>query len=256
MQHAVSVYVYTHTHVLRITCSVLSSTHPSLALFYFTTRHHVLTSQAHHAHESESSPRTMGFVGDLTQWVQTMDTFSFALVNVVISFLPIPGSASALCLAAGVMFGSLFGTVVYSLSATVGAVVAFQLARMMRTTMTQLLKNHQKQQRALDAAVAKDGFQISLLLRLSPVQPGFQLTSYMLGLTGVSNWDHTLGTLVGLFPCSFAYIYAGSLGANAGEIWQDPVQLCSAALGVVVTLLVTVKIGKVAQAALDSAAND
>ena len=51
-----------------------------------------------------------GFVGGLTAWVQTMDAFSFAVVNAIISFLPIPGSASALCLAAGVMFGSLFGT--------------------------------------------------------------------------------------------------------------------------------------------------
>jgi len=186
-------------------------------------------------------------------WIKTMGPLGFCVANIVLSALPVPGAGSTLCLLSGVMFGTLYGCVLYVLSGTAGAVLAFLLARQGRGFMTRALAKHAKLQRSLDRAVAKDGFQICLLMRLTPVTPGFQLTSYLLGLTSVGHADHLLGTLLGLFPCSFAYIYAGTIGANAGDIWSDPVQLGSTAVGVLVTVLVTVKIAGVAQKALADA---
>ena len=189
-------------------------------------------------------------------WLKTMGPLEFALANIALSALPVPGAGSTLCLLSGVMFGMLRGCIIYCVSGTIGAVLAFLLARQGRGFMTRALAKHAKLQRSLDVAVAKDGFQICLLMRLTPVSPGFQLTSYLLGLTSVGHQDHFLGTLIGLFPCSFAYIYAGTIGANAGDIWSDPVQLATTVVGVIVTVLVTVKIAKVAQKALSDAEPD
>jgi uncharacterized membrane protein YdjX (TVP38/TMEM64 family) len=61
---------------------------------------------------------------------------------------------------------------------------------------------------ALGAAVAKKGFSIIFLSRLSPVFP-FAMTSFMFGVCPVSIRDYTLATALGLIPGVVMYCWMG-----------------------------------------------
>ena len=61
---------------------------------------------------------------------------------------------------------------------------------------------------ALDAAVAKKGFSIIFLSRLSPVFP-FAMTSFMFGVCAVSILDYTVATALGLLPGIIMYCWIG-----------------------------------------------
>ncbi len=62
---------------------------------------------------------------------------------------------------------------------------------------------------AIDRAVAKGGWKMVLLLRMSPVSP-FTLLSYSLGLTRVRVRDYVVGTLMGALPGTAVYVYLGA----------------------------------------------
>lgn len=65
--------------------------------------------------------------------------------------------------------------------------------------------------RALDTAIAKEGFKVILLLRLSPIFP-FALSNYLYGVTSVDFFEYMMGTLIGFFPGTLAYVYGGTVG--------------------------------------------
>lgn len=64
--------------------------------------------------------------------------------------------------------------------------------------------------RALDTAIAKEGFKVILLLRLSPIFP-FALSNYLYGVTSVDFFEYMMGTLIGFFPGTLAYVYGGTV---------------------------------------------
>lgn len=72
-----------------------------------------------------------------------------------------------------------------------------------------LLEENPKFQ-ALDKAIAKEGFKVILLLRLSPIFP-FALSSYLYGATSVDFFEYMMGTLIGFFPGTLAYVYGGTV---------------------------------------------
>lgn len=67
--------------------------------------------------------------------------------------------------------------------------------------------------RALDTAIAKEGFKVILLLRLSPIFP-FALSNYLYGVTSVGFSEYMMGTLIGFFPGTLAYVYGGTVGGR------------------------------------------
>jgi uncharacterized membrane protein YdjX (TVP38/TMEM64 family) len=111
--------------------------------------------------------------------------------------------------------------------------------------------------RALDAAVAGQGFKIVLLTRLSPVFP-FNLLNYAFGLTRVSFRDYVLGSCIGMLPGTILYVYIGStIGALAdvvaGKIDRSPAQQALFYAGLAATLAVTVVVTRTARRALAQA---
>jgi uncharacterized membrane protein YdjX (TVP38/TMEM64 family) len=69
---------------------------------------------------------------------------------------------------------------------------------------------------AVERAVARRGFQIVLLLRLSPVFP-FNLLNYALGLTPVRFGPYLLASWIGMLPGTLLYVYVGAAGRAAGQ---------------------------------------
>lgn len=71
-----------------------------------------------------------------------------------------------------------------------------------------------KQFRAVNRVVARDGFKVVTLLRLSPLLP-LAASNYFYGLTSVALADYFFGSWLGMFPGTVAYVSAGHVSKVA-----------------------------------------
>jgi len=133
----------------------------------------------------------------------------FGAVYTIAEILAVP--AFPLTTSAGYLFGVWNGTLIVIISASIAATISFVIGRtFLRNYVESILKKYPKFQK-LDDAVAKEGFKIMLLLRLSPIFP-FALSNYLYGATSVKFWPYFWGTMLGFTPGTVAYVYTGEIG--------------------------------------------
>lgn len=170
-----------------------------------------------------------------------------AAVYAAATVLVIPGSA--LTIGSGTVFGLWTGLAVVVVGANLGALFSFLLARtLMRDRVTAWAKANPKFD-ALDRAIAKEGFKMVLLSRLSPAFP-FTLLNYLLGLTKVSTGSYVLANLIGMLPGTFLYVYIGatiSSGLSEGASLFKQVLLV---VGLLATVGVVVVVTRAARRAI------
>lgn len=191
-------------------------------------------------------------------WVHSLGALGpivYIIIYNLATLLFIPGSL--LTLKGGCLFGVFWGSVYVLIAATIGATLAFLIGRYLsRDWVSRQLDKHPKF-KAIDLAVAKEGWKIVLLTRLSPIFP-FNLLNYAFGVTQVSLKDYILGSF-GIIPGTVMYVYIGSLAGDLAMIntshqpsspeakmWQYMIQF----VGLVATVVVTVYITKIAQESL------
>lgn len=154
-----------------------------------------------------------------------MALFVLAYVGSTVAILP----GSVLTLAAGFAYGPLWGLAVASPASIIGATAAFLLGRtVLRGWVVRRLGNAQWL-RAVEGAVARDGFRLVLLLRLSPLFP-FALMNYALSLSGVGLRTYVTASAIGMLPGTAMYVYVGSLAPTAAELLSGKPGSRSAAL--------------------------
>ena len=166
----------------------------------------------------------------------------FTAVQVVVAvsgILP----ASMLGVAAGVLYGLPAGFAVSGAGTLAGAVLAFALSRsVLRPAVTKFLARRPRL-RELDGMVAKDGWRMACLLRVSPVMP-FAATSYALGLSSITLRDYVIGTLAAM-PALFGYVLLGTLAGSGMAVWSSrPLGGWMLVLGVIATLVLTLRVGQ------------
>ncbi|CAN6887246.1 unnamed protein product [Brassica oleracea] len=127
------------------------------------------------------------------------------------SFFILAIPALPLTMSAGLLFGSLVGTIIVSVSGTMAASVAFLIARYFARERILKLVEGNKKFLAIDKAIGENGFRVVTLLRLSPLLP-FSLGNYLYGLTSVKFVPYVLGSWLGMLPGSWAYVSAGAFG--------------------------------------------
>ena len=192
-------------------------------------------------------------------WVESLGSIApiaFIVLYNVATVLLIPGSV--LTLGSGILFGLFWGSIYVFFAATLGATLAFWLGRnVARDWVSEKISAYPKFA-AIDKAVAKEGFKIVFLTRLSPLFP-FNLLNYAFGITQVSLKDYVLGS-VGMIPGTILYVYIGSLLGSIAQIGMkgatlDPqtqkLQWIAKIVGFVATIAVTVYITRIAKKALD-----
>ncbi|MHB1303900.1 MAG: TVP38/TMEM64 family protein [Acidiphilium sp.] len=163
-------------------------------------------------------------------------------------FLP----ASLLGLAAGAVYGVPLGFALSAIGVLAGAAGTFGLARSaLRGAILRLLARGTRFAR-IDRALAGDGWRLVLLMRVSPVMP-FSLTSFALGLSGVSGRDYMLGTLASL-PALLLYVVLGAIGVRGIAHASPGLAFTLLAIGILATGLLTVRIGRLVAGALRPAA--
>lgn len=175
----------------------------------------------------------------------------FALLYVAATVLFLPGSI--LTLGAGVVFGLARGAIIVSISATLGATAAFLVGRYVaRDWVAGKIEGNPKF-KAIDEAVAREGWKIVGLTRLSPVFP-FNLLNYAFGLTRVSLSHYVIASWIGMMPGTVMYVYlgsvAGTLAAGGGGRSRTPAEWALYAVGLAATIGVTVYVTRLARRAL------
>eukprot|EP01132_Coremiostelium_polycephalum_P004164 gene4164-5213_t len=166
-------------------------------------------------------------------WGSVLVTVIYA-ASLVVCF---PGTP--INLAAGFLFGPILGSVATVLGCDLGAIIAFVIGRtLMREWTENLIKSNQTYGQ-IDTAVAKNGFLIIFLLRLSPLIP-FGICNYLFGATKVAFFKYWLATTAGLIPCTVAYTYLGSLMRNLSDIYSENTALATIFSTIVIVVITIV----------------
>ncbi len=186
----------------------------------------------------------LGKVADLGIWAPLV----FVVIYVAATVLLIPGSV--LTLGAGAVFGLGWGLLWVTLGANLGAQASFLTGRYLaRDWVTRKIAGNAAF-RALDQAVAEEGWKIVGLTRLSPAFP-FTLLNYAFGLTRVSLRHYALATFFGMMPGTVLYVYLGAI-AKAGikSEGRTPGQWAMLIVGLLATVAVTAFVTRLARKAL------
>jgi uncharacterized membrane protein YdjX (TVP38/TMEM64 family) len=139
--------------------------------------------------------------------------FVVAYVSITVAALP----ASILTMAAGFAYGPVWGLAVASPASVLGATAAFLLGRSVLRSWVVRRLGHARWLRAVEGTVARDGFRLVLLLRLSPLFP-FALMNYGLSLSGVGLRTYVAASALGMLPGTAMYVYIGSLAPTAARL--------------------------------------
>lgn len=177
---------------------------------------------------------------------------AYVVFYILACVLFLPGSV--LTVGAGVLFGLLPGVLLTLAGATLGATGAFLVGRYLAREWVERRLEGAPKFKALDRAVAAEGFKIVFLARLSPVIP-FNLLNYGLGLTQVRLKDYFFASLFGIIPGTTLYVYLGSLArdlatAGSGARSRSPAVWALDILGFAATVAVVVYVTRLAARAL------
>lgn len=130
----------------------------------------------------------------------------FFALYVAVTALSLPGAA-ILTLAGGSFFGLLWGFVIVSLAATVGATIAFLVARYLLRDWVQ--RRFGDRLTSINRGVAAEGAWYLFTLRLVPIFPFF-IINILMGLTPIRTSTYSWVSLVGMLPGTLVYINAGT----------------------------------------------
>ena len=170
----------------------------------------------------------------------------FAIVQVLVAvsgILP----ASLLGVGAGAIYGLVPGFLLAAGSTLAGALLSFFLSRSLFRATVERLVARRPRLRNLDARIARDGWKLVCLLRVSPIMP-FSATSIALGLSAVGLRDYAIGTLASL-PALCGYVFIGTLADTGLSAWAtgaSPLRWALLGFGGVATLVLIVRIGQIA----------
>jgi uncharacterized membrane protein YdjX (TVP38/TMEM64 family) len=130
----------------------------------------------------------------------------FCLTYILMAALSIPGAA-ILTIAAGAIFGVVQGSLWASISSTIGATLAFLMARyFFRDAVERKMGNGLQSMRD---NLEKDGSFYLFSLRLVPVVPFFVI-NLLMGLTPIKVWHYVIASWAGMLLGTAVYVNAGT----------------------------------------------
>ena len=170
----------------------------------------------------------------------------FMLIYALAAVLFLPGSV--LTLAGGALFGPVLGTFYNLTGATLGATLAFLIARYLASDWVARKAGGRVKQ--LINGVENEGWRFVAFVRLVPLFP-FNLLNYALGLTRLKFSHYLTATYVFMLPGAIAYTYLGYAGREAVAGGEGMIQkgLLALALLAVVAFLPRL-IGKLRRGAM------
>ena len=153
---------------------------------------------------------------------------AYFAIYVAATALSLPG-ATLITIGAGALFGVVWGTVMVSFASTIGATLAFLMARFLLRDWIQ--NKFSKVLKPINDGIAREGGLYLLSLRLVPIFPFFMINVVM-GLTPIRSSLFFLISQIGMLPGTIVYVNAGtqlSKIQSVGDI-ASPTLLASFAL--------------------------
>ena len=153
----------------------------------------------------------------LTDWVASLGMWAPVIFVALFAFgtaLFVPGAAFGL--AGGALFGPLLGSILNLTGATLGATLAFLIARYLAADWVSRKAGGRLKQ--LIDGVEAEGWRFVAFVRLVPLFP-FNLSNYALGLTRIPLSHYVLASFIVMAPGTIAFTWLGHAGreALAGE---------------------------------------
>ena len=145
----------------------------------------------------------------------------FVAVSSLLTCALFPGPL--LAAASGLLFGTAVGTPISIVSATLGAALAFSIARFVARDSVDALAG--RRLRGVQAWIERRGFVAVLYARIAPGLP-YHLVNYVAGLTRIRLRSFAAATALGVAPRAFAYT---TLGGNLDDL-TSPEALVAVAL--------------------------
>jgi len=177
---------------------------------------------------------------------------AFVGVYIIAAVLFMPGAI--LTISAGFLFGLVQGTIYVSIGATLGAASAFLIGRYVAREWVGRKLQSNPNFREIDQAVAREGWKIVGLVRLSPIFP-FNLLNYAFGVTAIPLKDYFFASWAGMLPGIIMYVYIGTLAGDlarigSGSAIEAPGRWAFEIIGFGATIAVTLYVTRVARKAL------
>lgn len=144
-----------------------------------------------------------------------------------------PGSLFAL--AGGAMFGPVWGTLLNLTGATIGAGIAFLIARYLAGDWVSNAAGGSLKR--LIKGVEAEGWRFVAFVRLVPLFP-FNLTNYALGLTRIPFLSYLLTSFITMAPGAVAYTWLGYAGREALSGNANAIRYGLLALGLLAAIAV------------------
>lgn len=140
----------------------------------------------------------------------------FFFVYIAVTALSLPGAA-ILTLAAGAQFGLLLGTLIASFASSIGATLAFLVARyLLRDTVESKFGDKLK---TFNRNIERDGALYLFTVRLVPVFPFF-LVNLVMGLTRLKTGVFYVVSQVGMLAGTLVFVNAGTQLAKIDSLNQ------------------------------------
>lgn len=196
------------------------------------------------------------FLLELLAWIEGLGPLGpvilILLETLTVVFI-LPGLV--LTLGGGYLFGFVAGTLYMMTGTTLGATLAFLIARrFFGEQMRRYILEHPRLG-LLSDEFTPDGWKIVLLTRLIPAFP-YKLSNYFFGLTQFRLWHFVLGTAIGFLPITMVLVYAGTLAHDLATLGVDsavrsPLVWALYGAGLVIAIVAIVFLTRQARRALD-----
>ena len=154
----------------------------------------------------------------LLQWFDDQGAWApllFVLIMALVVVLVLPGVL--LTTGAGFVFGVMEGTIYVVTGTTLGATLAFLMARYLFGQRARHYIMARSRFHLVSEEVTPHGWKIVLLSRLIPFFPS-KIANYFFGLTPFSLRGFVGGSLLGFIPFSLYSVYLGSIAADLSTL--------------------------------------
>jgi uncharacterized membrane protein YdjX (TVP38/TMEM64 family) len=131
---------------------------------------------------------------------------AYAAVYIAVTALSLPGAA-IMTLLGGALFGVVAGTIIVSFCSTIGATLAFLVARFLLRDSIQAKFGDRLE--TINNGIAREGMFYLFTMRLIPVIPFFVINLVM-GLTPIRTVQFFFVSQLGMFPGTIVYVNAGT----------------------------------------------
>jgi uncharacterized membrane protein YdjX (TVP38/TMEM64 family)/rhodanese-related sulfurtransferase len=155
----------------------------------------------------------------------------FMAIYALATVLFLPGSV--LTLAGGALFGPVWGTLWNLTGATIGAALAFLIARYLGADWVSRRAGPRLQR--LNDGVSSEGWRFIAFVRLVPVFP-FNLLNYALGLTRIPFLAYVVASWIFMLPGAIAYTWLGYAGREALSGGEGMIRNISIALALLAAI--------------------